>query len=312
MKDPILLIAAGHQRHTPALQRAFDLAQAADVPVHVCLLAYDALIERSDAAVLSDQPRAAQQEFLDERRVWVDELVARWNRDGLRATGEVVWARVAHEAILDLALRVKPALIVKDVGQEHVLRRITYTALDWKLLRLAPAPLMLVHALSGGLPRRILAAVETLPPEAAPINALILREALKLGDWADAEVRVGHVFPYLPAYPAAAVPAMDGVYMESRDADREAFDTFAAEHQVPPDCRHWLEGGPAQRLAELAREQAIDLLVLGANHHSRLDRLVLGSTAETLLFQAPCDVLLVKREEFAAELTRALTEKRAA
>ena len=300
---PILLIAAGPKRHTPALQRAFDLARRAEVPVHVALYVHDTLIERSGALVHPDVQRRAREQFVAEHALWVRELVGRWREDGLRATGEAVWAPVPHEAILETVRALEPALIVKDVGQEKLLRRITYTALDWKLLRRAPAPLMLVHGLAGHLPRRILAAVDTLPgvPDPGPLNDLILREALNTADWADAGVHVGHVFPYLPAQPTA-YRALEGVYLETRAADREAFEAFCASRDVPVESRHWVEGHPAQRLVELVHEQAIDLLVLGSSHHSALDRLLLGSTAETLLFQVPCDVLLVKPEAFAAAL----------
>jgi universal stress protein E len=306
MTQPILLVAAGPKQHTPALQRAFDLARRAEVPVHVALYAHDALIERSSALVHPDVRRRAQKEFLDEHDAWVAGLVASWRKDGLRATGEVVWAPSVHEAILDTARALGPSLIVKDVGQEKLLRRITYTALDWRLLRAAPAPLMLVQGVSARMPRRILAAVDTMPgtPDPGPLNERVLREALKLADWADADVQVGHVFPYVPVYPAA-YRALEGVYLETRSANREAFEAFCASHQVPAAARHWLEGNPAQRLVDLAREQAIDLLVLGSSHHGALDRLLLGSTAETLLFQAPCDVLLVKPDAFAAALAAA-------
>lgn len=313
MKRPILLVAAAPKQHTPALQRAFDLARRAEVPVHVALYLHDALIERSGALVPSDVRDQLQRQFLDEPEAWVRELVASWRGDGLRASGEVVWAPLTHEAILGTILELKPSLVVKDVGQEKLLRRITYTALDWKLLRYAPAPLMLVHGISGRLPRRILAAVDTVPavPDPGPLNDQVLREALKMADWSDAEVHVGHAFPYLPSQ-ASTYRALEGIYLEARSADREAFEAFCAAHQVPAPSRHWVEGHPPQQLVELARDQAIDLLVLGSSYHSTLDRLLIGSTAETLLFQAPCDVLLVKPEAFASALTQTLQDQRAA
>ena len=61
-----------------------------------------------------------------------------------------------------------------------------------------------------------------------------------------------------------------------------------------------IEGNPVHRLTELVHENGVDLLVLGSSYRSALDRLLLGSTAETMLYQAPCDVLLVKPEPVAA------------
>src|SRR6185503_15542835 len=147
MKDSILLIAAGPRQHTPALQRAFDLAQRAEVPVHVCLVVHDRLIEHAGTLIHPEVRRLAQQQFLDEHQAWVDSLVTRWKADGLRASGQVLWAAQAADAILGAVLERKPALVIKDVGHEPLLKRFLYTALDWKLLRACPAPLMLVHGL---------------------------------------------------------------------------------------------------------------------------------------------------------------------
>lgn len=291
----ILLIAAGPNLHTPALQRAFDLARAAEVPVHVCLFAYDALIERSGTLIDPEVRRLSQHQFLDEQRQWIERLVAGWKADGLAASGEVAWAPRPHEAILAKVQELRPALVIKDVGNAPLLRRLSFTALDWQLVRKCPAPLMLVHGLSTHPPRRILAAVDTAPDarDPGPVNDLILREALKLADWTDADAHVAHVFPFLPL-PVAAVRSLDALYADSRAADRETFRTFAESHQVPSEARHWLEGDPVQRLVDVVKEQSIDLLVLGSCHRSALDRLLLGSTAETLLLQLPCDMLLVK------------------
>jgi universal stress protein E len=303
MHDTILLIAAGPRQHTPALQRAFDLARRAEIPVHICLLVHDPLIERSSALINPEVRRLAQQQFLDENKAWLDTLIAAWRADGLETTGAVAWAPRPEEAILAAVVRHKPALVIKDVGRDSLLRRITYTALDWKLVRHCPAPLMLVHGLSTHLPRRILAAVDTAAASGGGgLNGLILREALKLGDWSDADVELGHVFPYLP-FSAGAHPSLESVYAHARNTDEASFKAFAGEHQVPEAARHWREGNPVERLIDMVKEQGIDLLVLGSAQRPTLERVLLGSTAETVLFQSPCDVLLVRPPDVAAALT---------
>ena len=309
MKDPetLLLIAAGPRQHTPALQRAFDLAQRTQAPVHVLLLAHDPLIERSASLVHPEIKRLAQQEFLDEQRQWLDTLATRWRADGLRVTTEALWAPVPHEAIVARVLEIEPAVVIKDVGHEPLLRRVLFTALDWQLLRYCPAPLLLVHQQSAHLPQRILAAVDTTPaePAAVPLNERVLREAARQGQIAGAEVHLGHVFPYLP-FEAPPYQTLERVYTMTRATDLEGFARFATNQDIAPARRHWLEGNPAQRLADLIKEEDIDLLVLGSAYRSTLDRLLLGSTSEALLSHVPCDVLLVKPQDFREELGRHL------
>ena len=57
-----------------------------------------------------------------------------------------------------------------------------------------------------------------------------------------------------------------------------------------------LEGKPAKMIADFAREKDADLIVVGTHGRTGLDRLLMGSTAEGLLREAPCQVLVVKHQ----------------
>lgn len=53
-------------------------------------------------------------------------------------------------------------------------------------------------------------------------------------------------------------------------------------------------GLPAEVIVEYARKQAVDLIVLGSHGESNISRLLVGSTAEAVMRQAPCQVLVLK------------------
>jgi nucleotide-binding universal stress UspA family protein len=55
------------------------------------------------------------------------------------------------------------------------------------------------------------------------------------------------------------------------------------------------EGHPAEEILKTINEKSIDLLVIGAQGKNAWQRFMIGSTSETLLTQAPCSVLLVRR-----------------
>jgi universal stress protein E len=303
VKAPILLVAAGPTQHTPALQRGFDLARTSASPIHVCLFVHDLLIERSGALVGPEVMQLARRQFMGERRQWLDALAARWTADGLSVTAEVVWAPVPHEAIVTKALDLEPWVVIKDIGHESAMKRLMYSALDWKLLRYCPAPLMLVHETSGHLPGNILAAVDTAAEDgrADALNELIMAEALRHSGHAAAQVHAAHAFPY-PALSSAFHRTLDRIYASVRQKDFAAFQAFVERHGVNPKAQHWLEGQAPGQLGQLIAREEIDLLVLGSAYRSSADRLLLGSTAEMILAQASCDVLVVKPKGFAAEL----------
>ncbi|HUZ08252.1 MAG TPA: universal stress protein [Candidatus Paceibacterota bacterium] len=59
--------------------------------------------------------------------------------------------------------------------------------------------------------------------------------------------------------------------------------------------------GTVQGIIEAARELSADLIVIATHGHSRLERILLGSTAERVVLHAPCPVLVVRRKEMVSE-----------
>jgi nucleotide-binding universal stress UspA family protein len=56
-----------------------------------------------------------------------------------------------------------------------------------------------------------------------------------------------------------------------------------------------LEGDPPGAIAKLAREHAIDLIVVGTHRPKGIERLLFGSTAEKIMRHTDVPVLMVKR-----------------
>jgi nucleotide-binding universal stress UspA family protein len=53
-------------------------------------------------------------------------------------------------------------------------------------------------------------------------------------------------------------------------------------------------GSPGEVVAEVAKERAADLIVIGTHGHTGLQRFLLGSVATSVLRHAPCDVLVCR------------------
>jgi len=61
-----------------------------------------------------------------------------------------------------------------------------------------------------------------------------------------------------------------------------------------------VHGVPFQSILDTARDQQIDLIVLGTHGRTGLQRVLLGSVAEKVVRLAPCPVLTVREKEGAA------------
>jgi universal stress protein E len=57
---------------------------------------------------------------------------------------------------------------------------------------------------------------------------------------------------------------------------------------------------PAAAIEQAARRTRSDIVVMGAVSRSGLKRLIIGNTAERLLGELPCDLLIVKPASFAS------------
>lgn len=55
-----------------------------------------------------------------------------------------------------------------------------------------------------------------------------------------------------------------------------------------------VDGQPAEEIVRVAREEAVDLIVMGTHGRTGLPHILLGSTAEAVVRGAPCPVFTVK------------------
>jgi universal stress protein A len=64
-----------------------------------------------------------------------------------------------------------------------------------------------------------------------------------------------------------------------------------------PCQRRLVTGEPARTIVELARQEGVDLIVMGTHGRTGLRRLVMGSIAEAIVRTAPCAVLTLKQPQ---------------
>lgn len=90
-------------------------------------------------------------------------------------------------------------------------------------------------------------------------------------------------------------PPSDAVAKALARAAEEVLDTTVANLDM--EGLEWESGtelgDPAESLAQVCRERAADLLIVGRRGAGLVERIVLGSTADRVLRLSPCPVLIV-------------------
>jgi nucleotide-binding universal stress UspA family protein len=89
-------------------------------------------------------------------------------------------------------------------------------------------------------------------------------------------------------------------YAKLKQAAEAQIEQFVAQHM--PDLRDSVRkvvilGKPFAEIIHYAREQGIDLIVLGTHGRSALGSMLLGSVAERVVRKAPCAVLTVRHPD---------------
>jgi universal stress protein A len=127
-----------------------------------------------------------------------------------------------------------------------------------------------------------------------------LAQALSAG------LHVVHVVDDLAVSTIPLVPgAADAVHAGPRQAELNARAQEQIDQAVTTDDRRSLGAKvallmshtPAQAVLSYARDQAMDLIIVGTRGRPEIAQLLLGSVAQQVARRAPCPVLIVREEE---------------
>lgn len=238
-------------------------------------------------------------------------LANRLEKTGARAESTVEWDFPPHEAVIRAARRCSADLIVAErhPTPHHLAWMLRFT--DFELLRLAPMPVLLVKRRGTYDRPAILAAVDPTHAYSKPLK--LDREILSCAAQVTHALRgsLHAVFAYDPL----PIPAMEGgwelagltdkIATESASRARKMLARVLNGASIPESRRHLLPRHPIDAIEEEAAKVGCSIVVMGAISRSGLKRLVLGNTAERVLDELSCDVLVVKPKRFANRVPRA-------
>ena len=244
----------------------------------------------------------ARNTLLGHREEALDKLAANLRTKGHTVNTTAVWGKRFERHILKAIHEQQPDLVLKT-GQRHsMLKRLILSNSDWFLIRYCPAPLWLVKQPDAGL-STICASIDPMheADKPAALDHKILATARALAEVSGARLQAVHSYNPLPhtlAFDSGLVTNYDSYATEIQQVHSEAFGAFATASGLTADQQHLLRGYPEQAIPEFTEKNGVDLLVLGAISRSRMENALIGHTAERLLDEVPCDMLIVKPDGF--------------
>jgi universal stress protein E len=215
-----------------------------------------------------------------------------------------------HEAIIRRAGKSKADLIVVEAHAGRRLMPALLQLTDWELLRHSHQPVLVVKG--GRRYRRpiLLAAVDPMHAYAKPggLDSVVLGAAERLGAALDGRLHVVHAYDPLPPSVANAQFMNSRIAADirarARSASRKAFDRLMRKTGVPESRRHLVAQTPFEAIQQTAARTRADVVVMGAISRRGIKRLLIGNTAERVLNEMGCDVLVVKPRGFSSKIPR--------
>lgn len=138
-----------------------------------------------------------------------------------------------------------------------------------------------------------------VPTDFSDCSRQAWRYATALSEAFDAEVHLIHVLQDLTALapePGLVFPPPGNYIQELEASALKALEQHANSQEKRPTVvvQKVLHGPPFVEVVRYARDEDIDLIIMGTHGRSGLAHVLLGSVAEKVVRKAPCPVLTVR------------------
>jgi universal stress protein E len=301
----LVAIADLHQGHGGELRRAAALARATGARVELFHAVTAPLTQPRRIGRRSVDHELTPEESLSVAEKGLARIARSKLLQGCRVDPVAVWEKPAHEAIVRRALATHSDLIINGTRARGLANRLLLRHTDWELVRHSPVPLLLVKSARQAGKEVVLAAIDPLHANAKParLDSRILDAAAGMATVLKGTLHAFH--SYLPLSVTLAAGIGEPVAWDSSKLDANHMQQVVREFTralqktaIPPSRRHLQMGDVATELAASARRLRATLVVMGAVSRSGLERLLIGNTAQRVLDELKCDVLIVKPREF--------------
>jgi nucleotide-binding universal stress UspA family protein len=280
-----LLVATDFStRSDRAIRRATLLARklaASLTLVHV--------VDGEQPGVLIEADRSAASRLLDET------VSTMRSDDGIEADWTVSVDDV-HSGIIAAADEMDADLVILGPHRAR-LRDVFVGTTAQRVVQRASRPLLIAIDTPAAHYERTLLALDF--DEASKSAA---RKALAMGIFDQTDVVVMHAFDapaagmMRQAFEQAAT--VDSYISEERDSAAKKLGALVTELGLPPTCRTLvsMQGSPVGAILDAAKEVDSELIVMGTNQPTGLERALVGSVAADLIGDAHRDILIVPAE----------------
>jgi len=276
------------------LAKAARIAVSLDAALHVVRVVHETFADLTLHEV--ETREALKSAILRDAEDEVLEMIAAWQADAPKTVSmscSVVWQTRDWPVILAIAEQIDADLIIKSMASSTL--GFIRTPSDWHLLRHSTCPVMLVTPINWTQRPNIIAAVDASHDEPSALCDSILNNAQQLTAILRGQLHVASAFPSVERWLGPISVAID--FNKVRDNVQKQTDqnieALTARLKITGAHAHSREGEPANVITGLCHALDAQVLVVGTAQSTGPKMILLSNTAEQILQQVRCDVLVV-------------------
>jgi universal stress protein E len=284
---------------TAALKRALEIAQQTGARVTLFTSLYSPYLASEQFYTPAELERDIQAAVLA-RKAALDVLAKEFVDAGVSIHVRCRWDYPPHESIVREVLREKVDLLIADSHRHGFAARMVLSNTDWQLIRLCPCPLLLTKQDRAYENIRVLTCVDPLHEHAKPaaLDEALITTGQSLANTFNGQLHVAHFYmvadPMPTGFMVEPLPLPADIVARHVREVKHAFEALVQRFKLARKQTHVRAGVPVSELPDLAKELDVQVVVMGAVSRTGLQRLFIGSTAERVIDELSCDVLIVK------------------
>lgn len=279
----ILVILDKPKHEQIALQRALELAEKADVRLHLVSFVYEPV---TSLPMMTGSTLDLREQLQQDRIEWQQTLQDQFSLpEG--TTTEVVWHHDIPSWVLEYCQGNECDLILKTAQKQF--GKGGFGSIDWRLIERTPVPLWIAVTTHWIKRDRVVVALD--PAVDNPLHVELNQRALKLG-----EVVMDTLGVELETVACVPVPSV----VTDLDAFREqtgqllsAVDKVIVDSGVRCKETHFVTGKPAAEVNRVVDRNKARMIMVGRGVRKGPKGFLLGNTAERILGRSNTDVLIV-------------------
>ena len=301
--DLIMVVIDPTVHEQRSLKQAAILAEKLDKKLLLFICTHDESLQHYQSILDPAKVKSSVSDILNQLLASLETMAKPYRKQGLTISCDVVWDRPVDEGIIRKALQIKPFMIVKDTHYHPKLLRSIFRNTDWSLIRTCPFPLLLVKNHAPWQTPVIYSAVNPINNKDIKLDADIVRFGEFLESSMTAKHNVIHAcepltVSYVGVSTMGYAVTLNEQYDELLAMHRKCLNKLAEDENINREKIVFTEGSVVRMLPKLVDDNNVDLVIMGSTSKSRIAQVFIGSTAEAVLDDIDCDVLVLKPSTF--------------